>query len=695
MTAGLFLFPSNKFLPIDRRLAGLGGAACCVVFTWIFDVEIEPTPNDSETEDKLPLTFNTHHIDVVVLVILTAIMVINFVIMRQEEIVKGIAYIQNIIRTDVNAGYWFVCIVAFLASPFITNDGLCLLIVDPVLDAFLMTHDPRKPVVDLSSARRESMCTPKEEKTFFTSIQAFFASNKAPDSRHGSDASVNGNNTPTKESLTGKIGSSSSMGGPISATSDKSFSKNGRTSMLDVAPTLAALIPFASSKANDVTVELKRVDHLSNRFFYMLGIACSANIGSAMTFTGNPQNIIIAEHLGHLMSGGMFFALMIPPAFLSWYITIGYLNRVRVMCVEMEPRKPRAGGDNDKATNNNPLLAESFNNDSPNSIVDLEGSGPVELFPETEEAVNERSTEAISSKVAEQIGHQSWVAFPLFLVLIILELVGFLPLVALFALVAIYMIICVVLVNYYSNYPKRWPDGKDMTPGDRIKLITRYIEDMFNDLDYNLLIIFTGLFIVAGSFVDTGVPALLWKGVAGSNDTAFKTGSSIFLISLYTTIASQLIGNVAVILMAADNILELDDNTQRFGWLLMAWVSTVAGNFTLAGSAANIIVAEKAMRHGMKGARGGGHEESASTPPPFSEYRTSKMPLPPLADGLKGFRNQTIVESMNIPPAPVTKSARTKISTVYHFKHCGLVTVISIIIGTVILYLESKTAGFI
>jgi Na+/H+ antiporter NhaD/arsenite permease-like protein len=35
---------------------------------------------------------------------------------------------------------------------------------------------------------------------------------------------------------------------------------------------------------------------------------------------------------------------------------------------------------------------------------------------------------------------------------------------------------------------------------------------------------------------------------------------------------------------------------QRYGWVHLAWVSTVAGNFTLTGSAANIIVCEK-VRH--------------------------------------------------------------------------------------------------
>ncbi|RYH28297.1 hypothetical protein EON65_12720 [archaeon] len=49
--------------------------------------------------------------------------------------------------------------------------------------------------------------------------------------------------------------------------------------------------------------------------------------------------------------------------------------------------------------------------------------------------------------------------------------------------------------------------------------------------------------------------------------------------------------------MAEDNVSDLSRNAQIFGWLILAFVSTVAGNFTLVGSAANIIVAEKAMRY--------------------------------------------------------------------------------------------------
>jgi Na+/H+ antiporter NhaD/arsenite permease-like protein len=101
--------------------------------------------------------------------------------------------------------------------------------------------------------------------------------------------------------------------------------------------------------------------------------------------------------------------------------------------------------------------------------------------------------------------------------------------------------------------------------------------------------------------VDTGIPNSIWKFVAG--DKPFTSFSSICLIFVCTTIGCQLVGNVAVIIIVEDNIDKLDDNVQRFAWLLMSWISTVAGNLTLAGSAANIIVAEKASRHNISPVR--------------------------------------------------------------------------------------------
>ena len=58
--------------------------------------------------------------------------------------------------------------------------------------------------------------------------------------------------------------------------------------------------------------------------------------------------------------------------------------------------------------------------------------------------------------------------------------------------------------------------------------------------------------------------------------------------------------------------------------LILAWVSTVAGNFTLAGSAANIIVAEKAFRHGNKRANEEQSKNNGGNERPTEQQRPSR-----------------------------------------------------------------------
>ena len=115
-------------------------------------------------------------------------------------------------------------------------------------------------------------------------------------------------------------------------------------------------------------------------------------------------------------------------------------------------------------------------------------------------------------------------------------------------------------------------------------------------IDYSLLLIFLGTFIVVENLDSTGLPALLWDSIVGNQP--FKTFSSVVGINLFVLIASQLIGNVAVIFIAMPMVSLLPDTERRFAWATISFVATVGGNLTITGSAANIIVAEKARRLG-------------------------------------------------------------------------------------------------
>ena len=72
--------------------------------------------------------------------------------------------------------------------------------------------------------------------------------------------------------------------------------------------------------------------------------------------------------------------------------------------------------------------------------------------------------------------------------------------------------------------------------------------------------------------------------------------ASVIGISLFVLGSSQFLGNVAVIQLALPNVSVLPDMEKRYAWAILSFVATVGGNLTITGSAANIIVAEKAAR---------------------------------------------------------------------------------------------------
>ena len=103
-----------------------------------------------------------------------------------------------------------------------------------------------------------------------------------------------------------------------------------------------------------------------------------------------------------------------------------------------------------------------------------------------------------------------------------------------------------------------------------------------------------GLFVVLENVASTGLPRYFWGEIVGRSP--FQTVSSVFGICTFVLILSQFLGNVPVIQLAKPNVSSLDDEHKRYAWAILSFVASVGGNLTITGSAANIIVAEKANR---------------------------------------------------------------------------------------------------
>lgn len=109
-------------------------------------------------------------------------------------------------------------------------------------------------------------------------------------------------------------------------------------------------------------------------------------------------------------------------------------------------------------------------------------------------------------------------------------------------------------------------------------------------LDWSLLMFFSALFVVIGGLQTSGLAAAIanWslKLISG------ELTKQIWVFSGVTLVGSNLLSNVPFVLLASHSIPSL--NNPELFWCLLAYVSTIAGNLTIFGSVANMIVAETA-----------------------------------------------------------------------------------------------------
>jgi Na+/H+ antiporter NhaD/arsenite permease-like protein len=109
-------------------------------------------------------------------------------------------------------------------------------------------------------------------------------------------------------------------------------------------------------------------------------------------------------------------------------------------------------------------------------------------------------------------------------------------------------------------------------------------------VDWPLLVFFAGLFVVVAGVAQAGVAARMHEAAA----PLFGAGGDrqVVAFSLFTVAGSQLVSNVPFVLLAGAWIPRMED--PRLLWLATALASTLAGNLTVLGSVANVIVLELA-----------------------------------------------------------------------------------------------------
>jgi Na+/H+ antiporter NhaD/arsenite permease-like protein len=113
--------------------------------------------------------------------------------------------------------------------------------------------------------------------------------------------------------------------------------------------------------------------------------------------------------------------------------------------------------------------------------------------------------------------------------------------------------------------------------------------DMLQLVDWQLLVLFAGLFVVNHALLQTGAPAALVGDLRGLGVDITQPGwLMVAIIGLSNAVSN--VPAVMLLLPFADDAL---------GGTVLAVFSTLAGNLLIVGSIANIIVVDQASRHGI------------------------------------------------------------------------------------------------
>mmetsp|Transcript_19272 Transcript_19272/g.28255 ORF Transcript_19272/g.28255 Transcript_19272/m.28255 type:complete len:643 (+) Transcript_19272:32-1960(+) len=336
-----------------------------------------------------------------------------------------------------------------------------------------------------------------------------------------------------------------------------------------------------------VVVDLNVRHKVDNSMPYMLSLATTANIGSALTLTGNPQNILIVS-LAYDDIGWIEFASnMLLPVFAATVI-----NSTMMFTYYAAELFPGSSGYGE------------------NLGIIFAGKKTPEMIAEENAYLAKLAAARDDSKFEDSSGWSLW--SKLQVVVCVLFLICFASgldvCVTSIVAGAVLMVIAAYKRQHYDPKPDNIEYDADGNPlpakkvydtnGNEIEpeeeeLVTES-ETTLTEVDYGLLMLFIGQFLLIGSFDDTGVPQSFFNASMGGCADQMVEGACVYWFVMIITILSNIASNVPVVQMLAATF----PYASPYEWLQVSYSATIAGNLTMLGSAANMIVAFQAAKVG-------------------------------------------------------------------------------------------------
>ncbi|XP_039062696.1 silicon efflux transporter LSI2-like isoform X2 [Hibiscus syriacus] len=292
---------------------------------------------------------------------------------------------------------------------------------------------------------------------------------------------------------------------------------------------------------------------------FLLALASSANIGSTATPIGNPQNLVIATQSG--VSFWEFATGILPATILGVFFNALLLIFIYgdLLSVKKDQEDPTAGFVNGECVNSHQF--------SPATM----GGHRVNSEPENHWFLNGAYWDHRDQPCSRRWKMQLWKS-------------------------CVYLVVVGMLVSLLMGLNM---SGTAITAALALMILDfKDAVPCLEKVSYSLLLFFCGMFVTVQGFNRTGIPSTLWELMEPY--AKIDEISGLAILALVILILSNLVSNVPTVLllgarMAASSAL-ISPAFEKKAWLILAWVSTVAGNLSLLGSAANLIVCEQACR---------------------------------------------------------------------------------------------------
>ncbi|XP_068645085.1 silicon efflux transporter LSI2-like [Aristolochia californica] len=357
----------------------------------------------------------------------------------------------------------------------------------------------------------------------------------------------------------------------------------------------------------EFVLQVARQNKLSAEPF-LLALASSANIGSSATPIGNPQNLVIAIQSG--ISFGKFISGIIPAMLLGVVVNIFIILcmywRVLSAVKDEEQTVPEVVSHStlelsqvtviDGMVHIPAITGELRSIEVPKSPNSLEHDSQRVLGGRTDSNLND-SQRALSARSDSNINDSQrvlWAGNDSNMRSTVLKSKDGLR--RLIWKTCVYLLTLGMLIAMLMGLNMSWTA---LTTA--LALVVVHFKDAQSCLDkvsYSLLVFFCGMFITVEGFKETGIPRDFWNLM--KPHARINNASGIIVLSIVILILSNIVSNVPTVLLlgaqVATNAATISSTQETKAWLILAWVSTVAGNLSLLGSAANMIVCEQARR---------------------------------------------------------------------------------------------------